>query len=96
MDAENDGTSGGTMYVDIPFTTKVNKIPPQDGTVERLVPHLAGLLYPVDTLQEPPNPILLTRVCETRRLFHKHCLIRGKNAMEEGHFDVELTEVPVQ
>jgi len=39
---------------------------------------------------------MLTGGLKTRWLLHKHGLVRGQDAVEEGHLDVELAEVPVQ
>ncbi len=76
MNAENDGASRRVTYIYTPFAAEADKVPTKDGPVESLIPHVAGLFHAIDALEEPPHPVLLTWLLETRGLLHEHGFIR--------------------
>jgi hypothetical protein len=57
---------------------------------------MAGLLHAVDTFHQVHDPVFLAGNLETRWLFHEHTFVGGQYAVEEGGFDVELLEIPVE
>ncbi len=67
--------------INIPFTAELDKIPSEDGTVEHLVPDVAGFLHSIDTFKEPPHPVMLAQSLETEGLLHEHSLIRQEYAV---------------
>src|ERR1700733_13078176 len=96
MEGEDCGAGSRAAMVNAPFIPHAFESPALYCIVECLIPDTTCLFHPIDTLLQLPNPVLLARFLEARRLFHVHRLVRRENAVEKSRLYIELLYVPAQ
>src|SRR6266567_7975375 len=96
MESEDGGSGVGHTLVNTPFIFHSLETPFSDSLMECVVSNLTHLLHSINAFIKLYNPIFLTQLLKAERLFYVSHFIRGKDAIKEGSFDVELLKIPVK
>jgi hypothetical protein len=96
MDGKDDGPSLCYLPVYTVFPVETLEAKVSDGSMECLIPNSAGLFHTIDASHQLHDPGFFAGFLEAMRLFHVCCLFLRQDAVQEGSFDIDLLEVPIE
>ena len=96
MDSKDRGSRVGLSAVYAPVTGEPFETEKGDSLVKSLISNSTCLFYAVYALHQFHDLCLFSRCFESGGLFHVDGFRFRGNAMEEGGFDIDVLDVPIE